>query len=565
MVKIKRSFGLLMGLFFVTFLQAQQYHPDRFFIQFKDKANTQYSFDSPRDFLSARALQRREAMNLAIDSLDLPVNASYIDSLRISGAEIHSTTKWLNGAVISVDTLLILNDILKYNFVGAVDTVRYQVINIGPARGKEKFEERKQKEHKDQQLDAENMLDYGYSLNQIRMLGLNELHNDDHTGRGVWVAVLDGGFSNVDKIQAFEHLFDENRIKATRDFVDGDNFVFEGGIHGQYVLSIMAAHWPGQYIGAAPDASYLLLRSEDVQSEFPVEELNWASAAEYADSLGADIINSSLGYTTYDYPPLSHSNSDMDGNSTWVSRAADIAAKKGILVVSSAGNEGNSSWFHVSAPADGDSVLAVGAINQNGNYASFSSKGPSADGDIKPNVTAVGANTAFLYYDFNQLADKVAGGNGTSFSAPLISGASASLKQAFPDISNMELKQAIEKSASQYREPDSLLGYGVPDFQLAGIILRSQKVKKEGRDIVRVMPSPFRSSFYAIAGKKISSAASFRLYDLKGAMVRKMSPQTNQQRHVFYFSGLNSLKQGVYVLKIRDGETSYAVKVMKAG
>lgn len=564
MEKNKISGFLIVLFLFSSFLHAQQYTPDRYFVKFTDKDNSQFNVSKPGGFLSDRAIERREQMNISIDTIDIPVNRRYLDSIRDSGASIHNTTKWLNGAVISVDTAVLLPDILQMSFVKDIDTVRYEVSDTLPVQKSKKFDFRKKEINNHKLLSGGSQrIDHGYSLNQISMLGVDKLHNAGYTGEGIMIAVLDVGFAHVDQMYSLRHLFERQNIIATRDFVDGGKDVFQTGFHGQYVLSIMAAYSPGVYVGTAPDATYALLCSEDVSSEFPVEELYWTAAAEYADSLGADVINSSLGYTDYDYPPLSYTYQDMDGNSTYVTRAADIASEKGMLVVNSAGNAGNGNWFYLGAPADGDSVLAVGAVNQEAEYASFSSKGPSYDGDVKPNVAAVGEGTFFLYYDNAASAERVSAGNGTSFSSPLIAGSCTSLWQAYRDVSNMELKQAVERSSSQYMNPDSLLGYGIPDFQFAGIILKKQEIVEKGRSIVHVMPNPFESSFYVVSGRMISADARFSLYDLNGKRIRRIKPQSHEKGKLFRFTGLNDLQQGFYILKIKDTGYTYSIKIFK--
>ena len=481
------------------------------------------------------------------------MNQYYIDSLKSIGAQISNTSKWLNGAVIAVDTLLKLDTIIAQPFVKAVDTVRYQDMSTKNYTVKKNDLEKKSIGQQTNNYD----IDYGYAAGQIRMLNLHKLAVDGYRGKNKIIAVLDAGFSNADAMMALHHLFGRNQIIATRDFVDNTDEVYDSSFHGQAVLSIMAARLPGNYLGSAPSADYALLRTENAWSEYPIEELNWAFGAEFADSLGADIINSSLGYTTFDYAPLSYTYEDMDGNTAYSSKAASIAANKGILVVNSAGNSGNANWNYIGAPADADSVMTIGAVNKEGAYASFSSTGPSSSGTLKPNVTAVGEGTAFVTSD-----DQVYSGNGTSFSAPLISGAAASLWQANPEATNMEIKEAIEHSASNYMNPDTLKGYGIPDFQLASILLK--KSPQSSSENIIAMPNPFQKILYVKSSVKLSSNAVFEINDINGRMIRRLEPENKGSSDLFIFKGLESLSQGMYILKVLDKNIHQTLKIFKA-
>ncbi|MFO8086577.1 MAG: S8 family peptidase [Bacteroidales bacterium] len=533
-------------------LIAQQYTPDRFFVQFSDKQQTVYDIQKPEDFLSLRALERRERMNISVDERDLPVSPHYLDSLTNIGAEIHGVTKWLNGAVIAMDSMPLLSSIAALPFVRSVDIVRYQQKDSFGGNKKEGHAIAVNKKVGSNDFDEA----YGFSENQIALMNLHHLHSDGYQGEGIMVAVLDAGFSYVDQMVSLRHLIQSNRLVATRDFVDGDYDVYHGSTHGMAVLSIMAAHIPETYIGAATKASYLLLRTEDVASEYPIEELNWAAAAEYADSLGADLINSSLGYSSFDHASLSYQRHDLDGNTAYSTIAADIAASRGMLVVNSAGNEGNSSWQYISAPADGDSVLTAAAVDQKGIYASFSSKGPAADGDQKPNVAAVGKNTFFV-----NGSDQVLAGNGTSFSAPLLSAACASLWSAFPEISHMDLKDAVERSSSRFQNPDTLTGYGIPDFQMAAILLQHQQQKQQ--QALSVLPNPFHDKLYLFFDIQTGSDARFELYDIRGRLIQRLKPRSSGDGSLFIFSGLDKLNQGTYILRVSSSAISQSVKVVK--
>ncbi len=330
--------------------------------------------------------------------------------------------------------------------------------------------------------------DYGQAFNQINMLNGIPLHDLGYDGAGMTIAVLDAGFLNANVLSAFDSLWLNNQIIGYKDFVSPlAPDIFGSHTHGTSVLSTMGANLPAEMVGTAPKADYWLLRSEDDATEYLIEELNWASAAEYADSVGVDVINSSLVYNTFDDPAQDHTYAYMDGNTTPITIAADLAASKGILVVNSAGNSGSSSWHYIGAPADGDSVFSIGAVNSSGVYASFSSTGPTYDGRIKPNVVAQGQGSTII----SAYSGNVISGNGTSFSSPITAGMVASLWQAHPDKKNTEIMEAIQQSATQALNPDSLLGFGIPDYFAAHTLLSVPVIHIINLDIKVFLEGPF--------------------------------------------------------------------------
>jgi hypothetical protein len=405
------------------------------------------------------------------------------------------------------------------------------------------------------------MLNYGGSFNQIDMIGGVCLDNNGFRGQGMVIAVLDGGFRNVDVMLAFDSLRMNNHILGTYDFVEGDNSVYEDDSHGSYVLSCMGANLPGDLIGTAPEADYWLLRSEDATSEYIVEEYFWAAAAEFADSVGADLINSSLGYTTFDDFTQDHSYADMDGNTTPGSRAADVAASRGILVCNSAGNSGSSPWTFIGAPADADSILAIGAVDGSGNYASFSSHGPSADGQVKPAVVAKGEGTTLA-----GLSGGTFTGNGTSFSSPVLCGMAACLWQAHPSFSNMQIMSQIIQSASQYASPDTYLGYGIPDFCAANLALGGNPYQLGEEDNLFITgPNPFDNellfSFYSVKNQWLK----VQLCDASGRTVldEEIFSASNASNH-YRIDVLPGLARGIYILRIKSETGTYMRKLVKS-
>jgi subtilisin family serine protease len=369
------------------------------------------------------------------------------------------------------------------------------------------------------------------------------------------IAVLDAGFIGANTIPVFQNMINENRLLATHDFVEGDSNVFAHSSHGTSVLSCMAAQLPGSMIGTAPDASYILLRTEDAGSEFIVEEYNWASGAEYADSAGADVFNTSLGYTTFNDPLYNHTYADMNGDSTVITIAADIAASKGILVVNSAGNSGGTPWNYIGAPADGDSVLTVGAVDSHEVIANFSSHGPSFDGRVKPNVCTQGSGT-FLAFDNGTFGYS----GGTSFSSPIMAGAAACLWQARPGSNNMQIFHAIEQSADRYNHPDTLYGYGIPDLMRAWTLLNGAQPPSEDA-VLNVYPNPFSTAFSITFYTPQTSSIRLEIFDAAGKKV--YDRQNTAGRYYQSISINNSFAKGVYFLRLTTTQRVFYRKMVR--
>jgi serine protease AprX len=523
--------------------------PRRYHVVFTNKENGPYSLNSPEGFLSPKALLRRQKQGISLSGNDLPVTPAYIDSIRATGAAVLTVSKWLNSVTVRADDDSILQKINKLAFVK-----------------KELVQQRRQTTGHQGQVaggvqnaaDGE-AFDYGVSGWQTIIHKGHILHNQGFSGHGMVIAVIDAGFYHVDQIEAFSSLWENGQILGSHDFVAEGSNVFNGHSHGMVVLSIIGGNLPGELTGTAPDASFWLLRSEDTGSEYPIEEDNWTAAAEFADSAGADIISSSLGYTQFDDPAMNHIYGDMDGNTTRISRAADIAASKGMLVVVSAGNQGANNWHYISAPADADSVMAVGAIDANGIIADFSSRGPSADLRIKPDVVAIGKGT--------WMADFVSGirqGNGTSLSAPVIAGLSACLWQTSPGATASEVLTAVKESSNQYTRPDDAYGFGIPDFSLAHVLLKQQESGSQPGDRIIAFPNPFRTELQILFSEPEDEAVAVSLVDLSGRIVFfNQYPKFNGRKYISINQGLQELYKGVYTLKVATGTRISIVKLFK--
>jgi len=511
-----------------------------YWFHFQDKAGTPYSLNEPGAFLSAKAIVRRKKQDIALRQSDLPVNPEYVKEVEKATKKVLLRSKWLNGVAALLSDSGQLADVRDLYFIDTGFRIKGTYLKTNQASTEV----------------PDLKLYYGRSAHQIEMLNGHLLHQKGFKGEGAGIAVLDAGFSHVHELRAFRHLRLFNLLKGTYDFFTHDQAVFSYSNHGMYVLSVMAGYLKNHLMGAAPLSDYWLLRSENTDSEFLVEEYAWVAAAEYADSAGAKIINSSLGYTTFDDSLTDHRYASLDGQSTPVSRAASLAAQKGMLVVTSAGNEGDDPWQYISAPADADSVLTVGAVDSGGERVAFSGTGPTYDRRLKPDVVAQGDQV----YIAGTADDQLAQGSGTSFSAPLVAGLSACLWQAVPGATNMQVLKAIKQSASHSSQPDTLTGYGIPDFYRAYIDLRAV-VRTDGPDnhIISLYPNPvenrFDVAFYATQADEFR----FRILDQRGKERSTRSYALKKGVNRLSFTGLGTLPSGVYLLTI-SGDHFYTTR-----
>ena len=452
----------------------------RYIIKLKDKNGSPYSVSDPAAYLSQRAIDRRTRYSIAIDSTDLPVDPSYVTQIKnVPGVIVLNVSKWLNAVTIQTADANALNAINGFSFVRSTS-------GIAAKKGRSNPVDWKDSKFDDDFLPVDNSnrrtsrttggyYDYGNSFDEIHLHNGEFLHNIGLRGSGMQIALLDNGFNNYTSFDAFDSVNANNQVLGTWDFVAREQNVSDDGSHGMSCFSTIAANIPGQFIGKAPQANFWLYQTEDNSSEYPIEEFNWACGAEKADSSGADVISSSLGYATFDDASLNHTYADMNGNTTMAVIAADLAAKKGVLVFVSNGNFGTSAWHFLSTPADGDSVIAVGAVDANGTVGSFSSYGPSSDGQIKPDVASVGVSAVL-----ETSAGTIGSGNGTSFACPNMAGLATCLWQGFPELNNMKIRSALWQSASRADSPDDRMGYGIPDMKKAFVNLLLQSSSANG-------------------------------------------------------------------------------------
>lgn len=518
---------------------------DDAWVYLADKENVANAIANPTSILTQKAIDRKSRHGIAIDERDVPVNENYITQLKnATGITVLAKSKWMNAVHIRGNQADIENLLTNPSF-SFIDSVHFADRN----KNASKNNDIKQEEYSEIIFTEFN---YGDAFNQIEMIRGNQLHLSNYTGSGITIAVLDGGFPNVNTMSAFQRLRDAGNLIGAHDFVNRDNDVYTNtvGNHGTLVLSTMAAYIEGEYVGTAPDASYYLFTTEDGTSENPVEESFWVEAAERADSLGVDVINSSLGYGKfYDNPNYAYAPSEFNGNTAFVSRGASIAFEKGLLVVTSAGNSGSEG---VGAPADSPGVFSIGAVNANGNYASFSSVGNSFQPNIKPDVAAQG-QASFVVLE----SDAIATANGTSFSSPIMAGALACLWQALPEKSNAELMQLVRESASQFDSPDNFLGYGIPDLEKAlNNALTVNDVLNENELAVKMFPNPASNDLFFNFNK--NSTFKINIFNVYGKRVLEFtSTQYNPKINI------SSLMRGVYFVNVQSSKASKTLKFIK--
>ncbi|MEG2150155.1 MAG: S8 family serine peptidase [Bacteroidaceae bacterium] len=426
-------------------LQAQRTYKYR--IHLTDKATTNYTLDRPEEYLSDKALQRRAKQHLKVDSTDLPVCRTYINAIKSCGVEIVITGKWNNTVIVQCKDTAKIDQIALLPFVETT-----QKVWISPDSLMVYTEDRKTK-IENKLVKTDNL--YGPAYRQIAIHHGDSLHRAGFRGEGMTIAVIDAGYYNADLMKVLKKM----NLLGVRDFVNDQQDIYARSSHGMKVLSCMAANAERVMVGTAPQASYWLLRSEDEESEHLVEQDYWAAAIEFADSVGVDVVNTSLGYKTFDDKSKNYRYRDLDGKYSLMSRSAGMAADKGMVVVCSGGNEGNKTWKKITPPADAFNVLAVAAVDSSLVNASFSSVGNTADGRVKPDVSAIGKEATVLDIDGN-----VSKANGTSFASPIFCGLVACLWQARPELTAKELMELIKKSGDRADFPDNIFGYGVPDM-----------------------------------------------------------------------------------------------------
>ena len=530
-----RKVSFLLLFLAVTFFAQAQIATNIYWIQFTDKNNSPYSIDNPEAYLSPRALQRRANLGLTIDEYDLPVNPQYLQAVADCGAELINPSKWLNGVSVHVTDPAVIEAINALEFVAVVRNCP------NDPKAQEMKERWLANEMKPSSANRGMYGYYGGAEAQVTQLKVNLLHDMGFDGTGVVVAVLDGGFQGTEDASCFDNMREEGRLLGTRDFVYGSNSVYTQSTHGTSCLSTMAAYDPNNMVGTAPKASYYLIHTEDGDSENIIEEYNWVSGAEYADSLGVDVCSTSLGYIDFDLGQWDHPFEHFDGKTAPMSIGCEIAASRGMICMNAASNEGDG-FCTLGIPADAEHILTVGAVDANGNRAYFSSVGPTYDGRIKPDVMAMGEGTYVAsgygswwpYYN----------GDGTSFATPVLAGAVACLRQARPYASVQEMCDAIRACGDRADNPDNKYGYGIPDFSQALEVLHVEEVTAQKHELINVYPNPSQGEVHVALRE--GAKADITVFDFMGHQLYTYS--FNGLNHTTLEKYLNTLGSGIYFI-----------------
>lgn len=546
-----RRLFVLITLLLIVGVAYSQIAPDRYWVQFTDKNNTPYSIDRPEEFLSERSIQRRIKYGVALDEKDIPVNPSYIEAVENAGATILNPSKWLNGVTIETNSESVLNAIEKLPFVKKTRALHDEPLKQMIKNESFMYE-----------MNAESVVDmdvvrghYGKAQTQIELLNGIALHDMGYQGEGMWIGICDSGYEGADVHDIFQNMRDENRLLGTKDFVYKNGIVYSDDHHGTACLGLMAGYMPGTYVGTAPKASYFLCRTENINSENIIEEYNWVSAAEYMDSIGIDMISTSLGYISFDNPEASHVYSDFDGKTCIITIGAEIASSRGILCVAAAGNEGDNDFPYVGGPGDGKNVLTVGGVKADGTRAGFSSIGPTYDGRIKPDVMSF-AYAVTVASPGNNFYE----GNGTSFAAPSLAGMLACYWQARRDAPEGKIREVIKKSSNNYSSPNNEYGYGIPDFEKALDMLNLENCDIfDEKPLFYVYPNPSNGMVNFNLNYDVNVIV--QVFDMLGKVVYISDNHNSDMTELNAF--LSNLDEGVYMIKVLGDKNIFTTKLVK--
>lgn len=560
---MKSKFLRLRSGFFSIFLLLEifafsQSSNTRYWIAFKDKSGSPFSTASPQQYLSPRSIARRAHHNFITSAQDFPPNPSYVQQVSATGAEVLYRLKWFNGVVVRITNPAQLTAINALSFVLSSKSVAR--IAVERSHESTPLLPTEVKSNASTNRTMSNRFNYGAALNQINLLNGTCLHNMFYDGRGMEIAELDDGFLNSNINAPLDSLRQRNGILFKKNIYTGDTTsLYSIGGHGSSVLSCMAANQSGSMVGTAPYANFYLLRTEIDSCEQILEEYDWVAGMEFADSAGADVVTSSLGYNIFDDPTQSHTWASLNGRTSVASLSATYGARRGLLVCVAAGNEGQATWRKITIPSDADSILAVGAVDATGIYASFSSQGYSADHRVKPDVASQGLNSTIM--DAN--SGSITTSSGTSFATPILAGLAACLWQANPTKTNMQIIQAIKQSASQFATPDSFLGYGIPNFCNANQLLGGPNGTQ-----IYVASSIAGNQLTIIVPNNTQADLTLEFFDITGRMIlsdpAKISANNGSKQSI-YLPDLSSLPPGMYIVRITSSNGDQWVKKIMRG
>lgn len=534
---MKRILPVLLIIFYTT-LSAQT---ELVFVYFKEKPNKAAFYSNPSSELSQAALDRRKNLGIALNDQDAPVETSYIQNIRNLGFDVKDWSKWLNGVAIYADAAQI--EVLKTQpYVLKVESfVRNRTAKSATSRIK-KFDDF-------ETARLSTVYNYGAADSQISQINLKPLHEQNFTGKGITVGVIDTGYPSVDNGSAFAKIRNSGQIKGGYNFINKSQDIYNSAFnpHGTLILGAMVGFIENSFVGTSPDSDFYLYATEDATAEYPMEQIYWIEAAEEADRKGVDVITSSLGYYVFDDPRYNYTYTDMNGTTTFIARGAQTATEKGIFVLVANGNEATNSWKYLISPADNANVFSIGAVDAQGKPSPFSSYGPNASGLIKPDVSARGTGTATVF------GNQVVYANGTSLATPLVAGGVASLLQALPkNMKREDIRKLLRETASLYPQTNPQMGYGVANFGKAlqeAVFYYNQLPEDKN---LRIFPNPVANTFYIQTKEVLKSV---ELYDASGRRVKVFKPSEIQN--------LDGFSKGIYILKIDTDKGSYSEKIIK--
>lgn len=537
---MKRAFFLFFISFACYAVQAQDTFMYR--LQLKDKGSPSFSVNEPEKFLSEKSIERRNRQGFKIDHLDLPIDPAYFEAITETGASIRTYSKWVNTIVVDISNLDILPSLQKLPFVDSLYCVwKGSMPKVDKAGDPDEniFNKRKLRN---------NINSYGSAFTQISLNNGHLLHDAGYRGSGMSIAIMDGGFINADILDYFE----KEKIVEVKSFNhEVTDPLRSGSDHGTKVLSCMLANKTGEMIGTAPQSEYYLFRTEVSENEFPVEEDYWIAALEYADSIGVDIISTSLGYNSFDDSEMNHSLSQLDGKSVPMSKAAGLAASRGMLLFLSAGNEGAKDWAKIMIPADADNVITVGSVMNDSARSYFSSQGPTADNRVKPDAMSMGTQTTLIASD-----GRIVLANGTSYATPVLAGLGACLWEALPDLTSYEMIELIRKSGNKFLNPDPLMGYGITDIYKAYVNGGEALDISKPDNNIYISFNPRENQLYINIAALAFTHSQLNIYSGIGTQVLSVSNLSNS-------IDISLLPKGVYIARLQLDDKPIVRKFIK--
>ncbi len=491
-------------------------------VNFTNKNGTSHLLSDPTTFLSPRAILKKNRHQIDIDSLDLPVSSLYVDEIvDMTAAGIHGTSRWLNAAYFITPDTNFISAVDTLDYVSSIEKIAFYPLGYGDILPEEASEWDEEPDHANKQYD------YGNAVQVMNMHNAQRLHINDYTGNNAMIAILDNGFEDVNIIQSLGHVFTTGRLKGTHNFVRPALDIYSTGSHGTKMMSILASLDSSVLVGTAPDAEYVLLVTEDRRSEKLIEIENYVMGIEFSDSMGVDVVTSSIGYNTFDDFNDNYSLSELDGKTCPASIAATIGARKGLIIVTSVGNEADGFWDHILFPADADSILSVGGVDANGIWAMESGEGPTADGRIKPDVVSQGIGV----YAYGR-GDVLTVNKGTSFAVPIIAGLTACFMQMDTNLHPQTYVNLIREYSNHFSNPRNDIGFGIPNF---GSLYNLLDVPLHILDekIVHIYPNPSHNRLITIENLSNLKIKSMLLLDATGKVLDEIIWDTHADRFMF--------------------------------